>query len=352
MQKFTASVVGGGGGGRLSLTGLAASERFELVAAADLRPEVCEQLKQAYSGLQTFTTHQEMFQRCPTDVVCVSTFPTSHRAVTFDALRLPLKGILVEKPLADRAADGRAILEAIRARKLPVAVPHGLLVLPHAMEIVKKVRGGEIGQLVLVEIECGGWDLMNAGIHWIDYFVTLIGNEPIDHVMALCDASTRTYRDGLQVETLAVTQVQTRSGIRCVMTTGDHVKIMREGKGTLFRLIGTKGMIEFWGWENAYLQFGAQHPEGRLITVPYEKRGVHQIHLENLAAEIDREGPDYAIADGSLRALEICEAAYLSSRHRCKIDFPFESFQTPAENGWIPGLAYAGSGGGRDGRKL
>jgi hypothetical protein len=44
--------------------------------------------------------------------------------------------------------------------------------------------------------------------------ITLTGSEPMDYVMALCESSTRTYRDGMQVETTAVTYGQTVSGIR------------------------------------------------------------------------------------------------------------------------------------------
>jgi predicted dehydrogenase len=114
------------------------------------------------------------------------------------------------------------------------------------------VQHGEIGTLKLVEIQCAGWDIINAGIHWLHFFVSLTRNEPMASVMALCDASTRTYRDGMQVETIAVTYAQTQSGIRVVMNTGDYVHVNAEGKNTLFRIIGTQGQIEFWGWENGY----------------------------------------------------------------------------------------------------
>ena len=48
--------------------------------------------------------------------------------MTVDALKLPLKGILVEKPLGHTAESGRRILDAIKARKLPMAVPLGVLI--------------------------------------------------------------------------------------------------------------------------------------------------------------------------------------------------------------------------------
>lgn len=349
---YTAAVVGGGMGGGLSLAALAASPLFELRAVADLHADVRTTLAERYPGIRTFATHTEMFAACPTDVVCVSTYAPTHLPITLDALALPLKGIVVEKPLGDTVAAGREIIDAVRARNLPMAVPHGLLVMRHAQEIIARVQQGEIGELTLVEIECDKWDIINAGIHWFNFFVVLTGNTPLDYILATCDTSTRTYRDGMQVETLAVAYAQTQSGVRVVMQTGDYVKTMRDGKSILFRLIGTAGTIEFYAWESCYRLLNAQHPHGELIEVERDPRSAHQIHLEHLAAQITNGAPDYAVAESSLAALALCEGAYLSNQHRCAVRFPFEQFVPPAPNDWEPGQPYSGAGGGRDGRKL
>jgi hypothetical protein len=66
MDKLTVSVVGGGVGGRLSLKAAACSEHYELVALADLRPEVSTELRIEFPGLQIFADFREMFRVCPT----------------------------------------------------------------------------------------------------------------------------------------------------------------------------------------------------------------------------------------------------------------------------------------------
>jgi predicted dehydrogenase len=351
-EPLTASVVGGGVGGRLSLNALAASDCYQLVAATDLRPDVLIELERDYPGLRTFTDHRDMFAACPTDVVCVSTYAPSHEQITLDALALSPQGILVEKPLGHTAASGHRTLEAVRRSGIPMAVPHGLLAKRTPLEVIDRIRGGEIGELTLIEIQGTGWDIINAGIHWLDFAVTVLHNDPIASVLALCDTSTRTYRDGMQVETVAVTSVQSRSGVRIVMHTGDHIHISRPEKATLFRLVGTAGQIEFWGWENGYRLQNASHPAGATI-VPDEFPVIgHQRHLEHLADMIASGVHDYAIPEGSLLALEVCEAAYLSSRHRCQVTFPLERFTPPVPTDWEPGQPYAGAGGGRDGRML
>jgi predicted dehydrogenase len=351
---YSAGVVGAGMGGRLSMTGLRASARFELKAVADVRPDAREKARQDVPGIKTYASHAAMFADCPTDVVCVSTYAPSHLPIVMDALKLrSLKGILVEKPLGETAAAGRAIVARIKARKLPMAVPHNLLAAPHALDILAWVQAGRIGRFELMEVQCDKWDAFNAGIHWMDFFVHATGNEPIDFVLAAMDATTRTYRDGMQVETEAVSYVVTRSGTRAVMQTGDYVKVVRAGRDLLFRLVGTKGSIEFPGWDNACTIVDAEHPGGQTITA-FRKVACtgHQRHLEWMADQMDARQPDYRIAESSLTALEICEAIYLSGKTRQKVVFPLETFKPLPVPRWNPGRPYSGRGGGRDGRKL
>ena len=262
--SLTASVIGCGVGGRLSLEALAASPLFRLVAAADLRPEVRRSLEQDFPGVQSFGSHREMFAQCPTDVVCVSTYAPSHESIVLEALELPsLRGILVEKPLADTAAAGRRIVDAIKSRNLPMVVPHGLRARATSLEVIARVIRGEIGELRQIEVQCDKWDLLNAGIHWLDYCLAATGEASITSVLAACDTSTRTYRDGMQVETVAVTYVENVNGVRMILQTGDFIRVNTPGKKTVFRLAGTHGMIEFWAWDRGYFILNTEYPAGQ-----------------------------------------------------------------------------------------
>ncbi len=351
-ERYTAAVIGGGVGGKLSAAALAASDRFELLALADIRAETRAECVALYPNIAAYATHHELFACHAPDVVCVATYPPTHLPIALDALELPLAGLLVEKPLGDTYAAGSTIIKQIKQRRLPLAVPHGLLVAAHGREIIERVRSGEIGRLELVEIESNRWDIINAGIHWLNFFVVLTGNEPLETVIAACDRSTRTYRDGMQVETLAVTYATTRSGVRVVMQTGDDISIMRARTECLFRIIGDAGAIEFYGWESAYRLLNARHPNGERFEPPRNARTGHQVHLEQLAEQIDSGIPDYRVAESSLAALELCEAAYVSAEHGCLVRLPLPQFSPPPPSDWRPGQPYGGSGGGRDGRKL
>lgn len=350
---LTASVIGCGLGGRLSLEALASSPHFRLLAAADLWPEIQQSLENDFSGVRAFGSHVEMFARCPTDVVCVSTYAPSHERIVLDALERPsLKGILVEKPLGDTAAAGRRMVDAIKSRNLPMVVPHGLRTRATPLEVIARTLRGEIGELRLIEVQCDKWDLINAGIHWLDFCLAATDEAPITSVLAALDTSTRTFRDGMQVETVAVTYVENVNGVRMILQTGDFVQVNTPGKKTLFRLVGTHGIMEFWGWEKGYSILNAEYPASQ-IMVPEEFAVFgHRRHLENLASQIRSGTPDYRLPQSSLTALEISEAGFLSWQHRCQVRFPLASFVPPSPSDWQPGKPYSGIGGGRDGRKL
>lgn len=348
---YRAGVVGAGSGGKLSLKGLADSARYELVAVSDTRAEAAQGAAALYPGIRSYIDHRAMLDECDLDVVCVATWPPSHRAIAEDALRAGLRGILVEKPLGDTWQNGRAVIDAVRAAQIPMVVPHGLLVADHGRAILDLVAQGAIGQLKVVEIECAGWDIINAGIHWLNFVVNLLPDDPFWTVMAACDVASRTFRDGMQVETEAVTYAYTQGGVRVVMHTGDYIPIAEPGQGILFRLVGSRGLLEFFGWKPAYRLVNAQHPQGVDVAVNVGPQSNHQRYLEQLAEAMDSGVWDYAPAERSLQALELCEAAYLAARHGCAVQLPLAQFVPPEQAGWQPGLPYAG-GGGRDGRRL
>jgi predicted dehydrogenase len=349
---FRAAVIGAGAGGKLSMKALHTSPRYELVAVADTRSAAREEAQATYPGIRSFGDHRTLLEACAVDVLCVSTWPPSHLSVTQDGLAAGLRGILVEKPLGDTYAAGAGVIAAIRAAGIPAVVPHGLLVADHGRAILERVAAGAIGALKIVEIECAGWDIINAGIHWLDFALSLLPGDQVVQVLAACDVSTRTYRDGMQVETEAVTYATTRSGVRIVMHTGDFVPVAEANEGTLFRLAGSRGLLEFFGWKPRYRLTTPAQPDGELIDVPVGPKSNHERYLDLLAVQIDAGAPDLTLLERSLAALEVCEAAYRSNHARCAVTLPLSEFLAPLPVEWTAGQPYSGTGGGRDGRRL
>ena len=358
MEPLSALVVGAGSGGTGCIQALAASPRYVLRGVADIAPAARQRVAAAHPDVALFADHRVALQTLRPDVVCVSTWPPSHVSVTRDALAAgSLRGLLLEKPIADTWRAGRELVDELRRHDLPCVVPHGLVVSTQGRAVIDQVRDGAIGTLRLVWIECRGWDILNAGIHWLHFALQLVRG-PFVEVQCACDSSTRTWRDGMQVETVASLVVTAADGARIALHTGDEVPMSAPAVGTLIRLVGSEGLIELPGWEPRYRIVSA-HPgagsrQAREVQVTPGPPS-HAVYLDLLADHVAAGTPRWEQVERSLAALELCDAAYASAREQRAVRLDEDTGQrapTAAPGDWDPGRPYSGRGGGRDGRRL
>lgn len=346
---YRAGVIGVGWGGTHSVRGLEESDRFDLVAVCDRLPGVRRRLRSSLRPeVRVWEDYPEMLRQGDLDVVCVATYPTTHEEIALDAMSAGIAGILVEKPVAISRRSGDRILEEALRRRMPLVVPHGLVTLGAVQKIIEMTRLGQIGDIRLIEIESAQTDLINAGIHWLHFCVELLSPDSFSSVLACCDTSSMTYREGVRVETESVTLARTNRGVRVVLNAGDAIPISGSSN-IVIRLIGTTGLIEFWGWDGSYkiVSPGCFDLDAKVANPPV---AFHRAYLEDLAHQIDSGQANYVPVQRSLAALEVCEAAYISHKLRCTVELPLTEFVAPLVQPWDVGSAYDGRGGKRDGR--
>ena len=312
---LTASVIGCGHGGGLSLDALSNSMDYTLVAAADPSAEARKHVADRFSDVRVFADFRDMLAECSTDVVCVATPAPSHASIAREVLLHNPKGLLLEKPLACDVSTATELLRDVRDAACPVVVPHGMLVLSAAQEIKARIRRGDIGEIASVEIR-NAVDLLNAGIHWLVYLVDVFDNENPRIVSAEFDVSGHVVNDGVQVESRGVTRIEIDSGVCIDLHSGNKteptsdVLPRAEQQGALFRVTGLKGVIEFSAWAGSYW-IQVDNSDGELVKQPLPAGlSYHQIFLEQLAQSIAVGEADYSSAELSLVALRLIEAAY------------------------------------------
>lgn len=318
-MTLTAAVIGCGRGGTLSLDALASSGRYDLVAASDPAEVRRRQVQERWPGVRPFADHRALLEAAPVDVVCVATPTPSHAAVVGDLLDRGVRGLLIEKPIASDTTTARALLDELRARRLPAVVPHGLLVLPAARAVKRRVRRGDIGDMRSVEVQ-NSVDLLNAGIHWLVYLLDLFEGAAPRCVRGAFDVSGRAVNDGIRVESRGTTRIELDSGVPVTLHSGGLTAVTSEVlgpadiAGAVFRLTGSEGQIEFSAWANSYwIRSGEMG--GEIIRHPLEGAvNYHQIMLEQLADHIDASRPDYRSASLSLRALEVIKSVWREQR--------------------------------------
>jgi len=347
-------VVGAGSGGRLSIAAVVDDAGYELAGIADRSVEAAAAAASDLApGTPTFTDVGQALADLRPDVVCVSTWAPSHREITERALAGGVRGLLVEKPLAGTMNDARAVLETLESQAVPVVVPHGLMSMPAPLHLLEEVRSGALGRLLNVQIDCTGWDLINAGIHWLQFAVACLGDDPVTIVECTADVSTRTYRDGFMVETAAVSTARTTSGVRIEVRTGDDIEVASP-TGTSIAFTGERGTAVYQPWEHEYrIDTGAG--ENVVSRPPGAQPTGHRLYLRRLHEQIAAGTTDYAIPRQSLQALEIIRAAYLAAREGGTVTLPLPedaSAPTGSDEDWFPGEVHVPGSFGRDGRSL
>lgn len=312
---LTASVIGCGHGGGLSLAALENSRAYKLIAAADPLADVRQHVAHRFPDLRLFADFRDMLAECHTDVVCVATPAPSHASIARELVSRYPKGLLLEKPLACDFSTAAGLLKEIREADCPMVVPHGMLVLPAVQEVKARIRRGDIGQIVSVEIQ-NAVDLLNGGIHWLAYLLDVFDGDNPTTVTAEFDTGGHVVNDGVQVESRGTTRIELQSGKRIDLRSGNKtipasdVLPREEQRGAIFRVIGSDGVMEFSAWAGSYwIQVG--HSGAELIKRPLAAGSTyHQIFLEQLAQDIIAGKPDYHSADMSLAALRLIESAY------------------------------------------
>ncbi len=312
---LTASVIGCGHGGGLSLDALNNSGDYALIAAADPSADARKRVADRFPNIRLFADFRKMLAECRTDVVCIATPAPHHASNAREVLLHRPKGLLLEKPLACDASTADELLHEIRDAGCPVVVPHGMLVLPAAQEIKARIRRGDVGQIVSVEIQ-NAVDLLNAGIHWLAYLLDVFDNDDPRIANAEFDVSGHGVNDGVQVESGGVTRIEFKSGLYIDLRSGNQTEPTSdvlprdERQGALFRVTGLKGVIEFSAWAGSYW-IQVNNSDGKLVKQPLPRgSSYHQIFLEQLAQNIAAGEVDYSSAELSLAALRLIESAY------------------------------------------
>ncbi|WP_419908992.1 Gfo/Idh/MocA family protein [Hoeflea sp.] len=122
------------------------SEHADVVAICDLNHEHLQAVGDRFNITSRYTDVAEMLANEQLDGVVISTPHVAHKAPAIAALEAGCH-VLVEKPMATTAADGRAIANAAEAAGRSVLVPCGLNFTDYTARAAQIVREGRIGDV-------------------------------------------------------------------------------------------------------------------------------------------------------------------------------------------------------------
>jgi predicted dehydrogenase len=165
-----------------------------IVAAADTNPERLAEFGRRWGVAATYGDYREMLRRESMDIVSICTPTRSHLEVALAVAEAGVRGVFMEKPLAQSLADADRIMAAFDARGIRSAVNHTRTYDPSYRRIRELIAEGAIGspKTVMAHWHEG---MLFGGTHLFDLLRFLIGAEA-EWVFGQLDPGDGTFDPG------------------------------------------------------------------------------------------------------------------------------------------------------------
>lgn len=329
------ALIGAGAIGRMHAETLLRHPTVTLAAIADPTPAARDYAQSL--GVPLYETHQDLLSRVRVGAAIVATPNATHADVGIDCLRAGVP-VLMEKPIADTAAQAQRLCDAATTAGVPLLVGHQRRHNPIVQRARSLIRDGAVGRPVSANVMAtwlkpdsyfepawrrrkGGGPVLINLIHDIDMTRFLLGE--VESVQAMASSAVR----GFEVEDTACAMLRMKSGVLVTMTVSDTVAApwnydLGAGEAAhypqqpvdAYAIAGTEGSLtlphlRMWRYEGPR---GWQEPLTMQHTAvhradPYE---LQLLHLREVAE--GRAEPLCSGHDG-LRTLQVTQAVLQSA---------------------------------------
>jgi predicted dehydrogenase len=272
-MRFGVAIIGAGLIGRKRARAIADDPSSRLVATVDTDLRKAEGLAADFGG-EAGTDWENAVSRKDVDVVIVATYNKFLAPISIAALEHG-KHVLCEKPLGRTSGESQAMIEAA-ARKGRILKPGFNHRYHPAIAEAKRIQGsGRIGKLCFMRCRyghggrpgynrewrgsmelCGGWELMDQGIHVVDLFRWFAGD------FAEATGAVRSYVWEMEVEDNAFACFTAPDDVVATL----HASCTQWKNLFSFEVFGTAGYVTVEGLGGSYgaetLRVGKRRPEG------------------------------------------------------------------------------------------
>ena len=163
--------------------GFFAEERTDLVACADLRPEVMEHFGNRYNvpKANQYTDYREMLEKEQPDIVSVATQPEHRAEIVIYAAEHGVKAIYAEKAMAASMDEAAAMVSAVEENNVAFNLGTNRRWHTGFDKMKEIIDSGDIGKLRTLIIYSNG-TLFNSASHHLDLILRLNSDVPASWV--------------------------------------------------------------------------------------------------------------------------------------------------------------------------
>jgi|SaaInlStandDraft_1057018.scaffolds.fasta_scaffold12788_4 scyllo-inositol 2-dehydrogenase (NADP+) len=165
------------------------------VAVAEIDKDRLKVAEDDFPGIQTFSSVATMLKKADVNLVTIITPHNTHAKLALQCLKAGCS-VVCEKPLAITTEECDSMIREAKKRKLVLSTYHNRHWDSAIMEAVKRVRKGEIGEIVRIEGEMGGYQkpgdwwrsskkisggiMYDWGVHILEYSLQVMDDEILE----------------------------------------------------------------------------------------------------------------------------------------------------------------------------
>ena len=284
--EYRVGLVGFRGRGRALARYWQGVERAQLVAVADLIAEHLEDAGKEFPNIRTYPDHASMLEKADLDVVTIGTAPKFRPPIVRDAANGGVKGIYMEKPMANSLAEADAMIEQCRAGGTVLTIGHQIRWTDHFRWARDAIRNGAIGRPTHGYVYWPAARIFYYGTHFLDALTFALDSVPVEVAGAVqygldrekTEAPSHGWSNAMAIDPGVSGYIAYANGARIAVDAKNDVLLP-----FAYMFCGTRGRIELI-WDGM--------GEKADLTIDYRARDNDTRSLKDRAPVIRREPPN------------------------------------------------------------
>jgi predicted dehydrogenase len=277
-KKLKVALIGCGSVSNRYLPQLLSSKLIEVVSLCDIKYERAEEQNKKYNvNAKTYRSIDEMLKGVPFDMMVTTTDMQVHGMLNKKAL-MAGKHVWSEKPMANTYAEGKALLDLARSKKLRLWGAPAVVNSPQFAFMSKQIQEGKLGRIASAHGQYG-----HTGPTWSAFFYEKGGGSMPD--LGVYNMATLTGLLGPARSVMAMTSivnpertVDDKGKIKVVAEDNAHV-LLEHDKGVISHVMCGFNYFDPHGHEAGTqslhsIQIYGDYGNMRLIGYDWETNGV------------------------------------------------------------------------------
>jgi len=149
-------------------------KKTSLIALCDLDKKKLKKYGAKYKISNLFIDYKDMFKKLNLDIVSLCTFTESHHSIVKEAIKNGVRGIFLEKPIADNLENSNKIAELCKKNNVKLVIDYQREFIPIYQKLRNFLKTKKLGNIQKIIVHYGG-GIANTGSHIFDILLLFFG---------------------------------------------------------------------------------------------------------------------------------------------------------------------------------